>query len=59
MIIKECEFCKKEIKTELTFKHFCNKICQRKYYVRKPEVKERAKIMMREYRRKSGKLIRS
>jgi len=51
MIIKECEFCKKNIKTKLMKKRFCNRVCQRKHYVRRPEVKKKARIMMGEYRR--------
>lgn len=51
MIVKECGFCKKKIKTKLSFKRFCNKFCQRKYYVRRPEIKEKARLRMREYRK--------
>ena len=50
-IIKECEFCKKKIKTRLKLKRFCNRICQRKHYIRRPEVKEKARKYMAEYRR--------
>ena len=51
LITKECEFCKKRIKTRLKLKRFCNRICQRKHYIRRPEVKEKARKYMVEYRR--------
>lgn len=50
-VIKACEFCKKDIKIKLITKRFCNNICQMKHYRRRPEVKERNRIKMREYRR--------
>jgi len=50
MFIKKCGFCKEKIKTNSTIKRFCNSVCQRKDYNRRPEIKEIN-------RRKSNKLI--
>jgi len=51
MIVKECEFCKKEIKTKYTIKRFCNKICQKRNYDKRPEIKEKNRLRTKEYRR--------
>ena len=51
MLTKRCEFCDKNIITKFEVKRFCNAICQRKHYNRRPEIKERYKIRMREYRK--------
>jgi len=50
-MIKICEFCGEEIETKFKTKRFCNSLCQGKHYNRRPEVKERARLRMREYRR--------
>ena len=59
MYIKECKYCKKKIKTKFKLKCFCNVICQRKDYNRRPEVKEKNRLSTKEYRRKSGKIIKN
>ena len=51
MILKKCEFCDNEIKVKREFQRFCNKFCQRKKYNQKPEVKEKQRIRIKEYRR--------
>jgi hypothetical protein len=51
MVIKICEFCGKDIKIKFKTKRFCNSLCQGKHYNRRPEVKEKAMLRMREYRR--------
>jgi len=50
MVIKECEFCKKGIKTNFRSKRFCNKICQSRHYRSMPGIKEKFRIWVREYR---------
>ena len=51
MIIKLCGFCNKSFKTDRKIKIFCSVDCQNKDYRRRPEVKEKARLKMREYRR--------
>ena len=51
MILKNCEFCKKEIMTKYHFQRFCNPICQGQHYQRRPEIREKNRIRMREYRK--------
>ena len=51
LIVKKCEFCEKDMKTRLNIKRFCNRICQRKHYIGRPEVKEKARKYMAEYRK--------
>lgn len=46
-----CEFCKKELIISARKKRFCNDICQGKHYNRIPEVRERNRIRMKEYRK--------
>lgn len=45
-----CEFCKKEF-ISIKKKRFCNYLCQRKHYNRRPEIREKYRLRMREYRR--------
>ena len=51
MILKNCEYCSKEFITKYKLKIFCDIICQRKHYNRRPEIKEKYKLRMREYRK--------
>ncbi len=51
MYVKECEYCKKKIKTKFKLKRFCNAICQGKNYNSRPEVKEKNRIRTKKYRR--------
>ena len=51
MIIKKCKFCQTNIKTEFKSKEFCDSICQRKHYNRRPEIKEKNRIRIKEYRK--------
>lgn len=51
MFIKKCEFCGRDIETKYKFKRFCNNTCQRKHYNRRPEIKEKYKLRIREYRK--------
>jgi len=51
MIIKICEFCGNKIKTKRISKRFCDRICQHKDYMRRPEIREKNRIKMREYRK--------
>jgi hypothetical protein len=51
MILKKCEFCGKQINAKTKAKRFCNPLCQRKHYNRRPEIREKYKIRMREYRK--------
>lgn len=50
-MIKKCEFCGRKIETERITKRFCNRICQHKDYMRRPEIREKNRIKMKEYRR--------
>ena len=45
-----CEFCEKEI-IAYKGKRFCNFMCQRKHYNRRPEIREKNRIRMKKYRR--------
>lgn len=45
MIINNCKYCKKEIKTKRKDKVFCNSICYNKYYVRKFGKKTLSKVL--------------
>ncbi len=51
MIIKICEYCEKEFITKLNSKRFCSVLCQRKRYNRRPEIKEKQRIRVRDYRK--------
>lgn len=51
MLTKKCEFCGKDIETKYTFKRFCNNLCQRRHYNRRPEIREKGRLRIKEYRR--------
>ncbi len=51
MFFRKCEFCGKEIETKFPTKRFCNPLCQRKHYNRRPEIKEKYRVRIKEYRR--------
>jgi len=51
MLIKQCEFCGKSLETNRVFKRFCNPLCQRKHYNRRPEIKEKYRLRIKEYRK--------
>ncbi len=51
MIIRNCEFCKEKIETKNLLKRFCNRVCQKKDYDRRPEIREINRIRIKEYRR--------
>ena len=45
-----CEFCKVEFKGRIVRQRFCNFMCQRKHYNRRPEIKEKYRIRIKKYR---------
>ena len=51
MFTKKCGFCGKEIITKFATKCFCNSLCQRKHYNRRPEIREKYRLRIKEYRR--------
>lgn len=51
IIVRTCEFCKNIIKTKFTRKRFCDKICQRRAYGSREDIKEKNRIRVREYRK--------
>lgn len=51
MILKRCEFCKKEFEAKTKIKRFCNELCQRKHYNRRQEIREKYRLRIREYRK--------
>ncbi len=51
MVVTLCEFCNKELLPSNRNKRFCNPICQGKDYSRRPEIREKNRIRIREYRR--------
>jgi len=51
MFLKICEYCGKEIKTKYKTKRFCNILCQRKHYNRRPEIREKNRLRMKEFRK--------
>lgn len=51
MGVRNCEFCGKEINTKRKSRRFCNELCQRKNYNRRPEIREKYRLRIREYRR--------
>lgn len=51
MFSRACEFCNNSFETDNKQKIFCGIPCQRKYYRRRPEVKEKAKLRVKKYRR--------
>lgn len=46
-----CEFCKKEIFYSNRPKRFCNFMCQRKHYYRRPEIREKYRLRMKNFRK--------
>jgi len=46
-----CEFCKRGIAAPRKGKKFCSVLCQRKHYNRRPEIRERGRLRMKEYRK--------
>jgi len=46
-----CEFCGKSIETKYSLRRFCNSICQRKHYNRRPEIREKYRLRIKEYRK--------
>lgn len=58
MNIKRCEYCKKEIIARKVSKRFCSPICQRKDYNRRPEIKEKYRLRIKEYRKKTSRMER-
>jgi len=51
MVLKICEYCKKEYKAKRINQRFCRALCQRKHYNRRSEIKEKYRIRIKEYRR--------
>jgi hypothetical protein len=51
MVVRICEFCGKNFETNIILKIFCNSLCQRKYYNRRPEIREKYRLRIKEYRR--------
>ena len=45
-----CEFCKIEFKGRIVGQRFCNFMCQRKHYNRRPQIREKCRLRRREYR---------
>ncbi len=50
MIIK-CKFCGKDVEAKKITRQFCSNQCQQKDYNRRPEIKEKNRIRIREYRK--------
>ncbi|GBE20168.1 MAG TPA: hypothetical protein ENG87_00075 [Candidatus Pacearchaeota archaeon] len=50
MILKICKFCGGEIKKPRA-KIFCSNLCQERHYNRRPEIREKNRINMREFRK--------
>ncbi len=55
MIVKECEFCKKDSKMVRSDQKFCSVVCQKRDYNKRPEVREKNRIRAREYRKNNPK----
>ena len=51
MILKKCEFCGKRINSKIKTKRFCDALCQRNHYNRRPEIKEKCRLRIKEYRK--------
>ncbi len=45
-----CEFCKKEFQGRFEGQRFCNFMCQRRHYNRRPEIREKYRLRMKKYR---------
>jgi len=52
MVLKFCEFCNKEIDAKTKAKRFCDDLCQRKHYYRRPEITKKVKEYTRTYQQK-------
>jgi len=50
MIIR-CKFCEKDVEAKKITKQFCSSQCQQKDYNRRPEIREKNRIRIKEYRR--------
>lgn len=46
-----CEYCKKYFEGYVKDQRFCNFLCQRKHYNRRPEIREKHRIRILEYRK--------
>lgn len=51
MILVKCEFCSKEFFGKKITRRFCSAICQRKHYNRRPEIREKYRLRIREFRK--------
>jgi hypothetical protein len=51
VVIVLCEFCKKKLIIFSRKKRFCNALCQRKHYNRRPKIREKNRLRMKEYRK--------
>lgn len=51
MVFKICKYCGKRFDTKYSFKVFCNIICQRRDYNERPEIREKNRIRIREFRK--------
>lgn len=51
MPLEICEFCNKEFFGRIKGQRFCNSLCQRKHYNRRPEIREKYRLRMIKYRR--------
>ena len=51
MVINVCESCKEKFEIKIRIRRFCSSLCQRKHYNRRPEIKEKARLRMKEYRK--------
>ena len=51
MITKICEFCGKFIEVKIKSKRFCNDLCQRRHYYRRPEIKRKILAYTRVYQK--------
>ena len=51
MFIRICKFCSNSFETDNKQRFFCNVACQRRAYNKTPEIKEKNRLRMREYRK--------
>ena len=51
MFLKICEYCGKKIKTRYKSKRFCDSFCQGKHYNRRPEIRKKNRLRMKEFRK--------
>lgn len=47
----KCGFCNQDLGLPKIRKRFCSPLCQRKHYVRRPEIREKYRLRIKEYRR--------